>query len=234
MKVMMVDVAPRRGEKRPQEDRLDDDDPSRAAWIIDGGLSDDCLKNIQEIRQSLPLDTKRPTVKRRFFTSAAECPTLRDDLQRIVEQAIVQGARRSSDNLSDHIEWKAHVFSYMRFLEYEEVGMRLDPHSDGNKICDDTGLKSTHTMLIYLSDCKKGGETILYRSSEIVEAVKPRLGRILLFPHETLHAGAKTVDIPKTCLRAEVSLHWNDAGVKKQQRYQAIQRTMPSTHVLPT
>ncbi|CAB9515674.1 Oxidoreductase, 2OG-Fe(II) oxygenase family [Seminavis robusta] len=172
-----------------------------SAWIIDDVLTDDFLQAVHEFRLSLPLDAKRPTCKRRFFSSAKQCPGIRDGLLEAIQTALNHHSRQS---------YHVHVLAYMRFLEYDQVGGRLDPHTDGNKVCEDTGLQSTHTMLLYLRDCQAGGETILFepKTQKVLEAVQPRLGRILLFPHPTLHEGAPTIDVPKLCLRAEVSLHW--------------------------
>lgn len=209
-------------------------DPSKStAWVIDDSLTDEFLLQVHEFRLGLPLDAKRPTVKRRFFSSAKQCPAIREGLQEAVRSAIggwpsspsvcaslpshegnqQTGLLRQDGTCCDNLQ--VHILAYMRFLEYDQVGGRLDPHTDGNKVCEDTGLPSTHTMLLYLSDCHVGGETVLLAPSvpkdtstrEIVTAVKPRVGRILLFPHPTWHEGAPTVDVPKLCLRAEVALH---------------------------
>jgi hypothetical protein len=238
------------------------------AWVIDECLSDEFLALIHEVRHSLPLDAKRPTCKRRFFSAATECPTIIDGIKNAVETAIStspwsvsigSGGNEKRDNEQDSESFKtdekepsldsleekneiraqdkkhsdceedsycyvqAHVLAYMRFLEYDEVGGHLDPHTDGNKVCEDTGKRSTHTLLLYLSHCETGGETILFAANDsksthkkekqnnlpavLVEAVQPRVGRILLFPHATLHEGAATVDVPKICLRAEVCLY---------------------------
>ena len=259
------------------------------AWVIDGALSDSFMTLVNEFRLSLPLDAKRPTVKRRFFSSAQSCPKIREALTTGIESALIYSCEAQSasgsesmnsnvneatspctkneaavdgsflDNQFEKLQvgnktiatapdfvkknnpLQVHVLAYMRFLEYDTVGGRLDPHTDGNKICEDTQLQSTHTMLLYLRDCERGGDTLLLEpgvaankkqslansctnSSEktaralqqqqqqqqqprIIEAVQPRHGRILLFPHPVLHEGSPVVDVPKLCLRAEVALY---------------------------
>ena len=217
-------------------------DPSKSiAWVIDDCLTHDFLDMVDEFRNSLPLDDKRPTVKRRFFSSAKQCPAIRQGLMEAIQNAITDTKPIKCSDLSPCLELhdetgkqstlcihkdgitnpnlplQVQVLAYMRFLEYDQVGGHLDAHTDGNKVCEDTGLSSTHTMLLYLSDCHVGGETILFSPTTaskgssstrvVVEAVQPRLGRVLLFPHATWHEGAPTVDVPKLCLRAELALH---------------------------
>jgi len=205
------------------------------AWIMDDVLTPHFLELVHLLRTSLPLDAKRPTVKRRFFSSAqqTQCPSLAETLQSVLQVAIHNNFYNIDNPKKDKEEddnpdptppsqvvphsssIHVHVLSYMRFLEYDQVGGNLDPHTDGNKVCEDTNLPSTHTMLLYLTDCPRGGETVLLQKRPsksspvvvVVEAVAPRTGRILLFPHATLHEGAPTVDVPKLCLRAEVALY---------------------------
>jgi hypothetical protein len=204
------------------------------AWVIDDALSEDFLAVVNDFRQSLPLDAKRPTVKRRFFSSAKQCSIILDELQTALVSALSLSTKyrccEASSNKRQDLhpqsynsstgndefsinhhqnQLQVHVLSYMRFLEYEEVGGNLDAHTDGNKICEETGIRSTHTLLLYLSKCEMGGETKLLdkETNFVIEAVKPVVGRILLFPHATLHEGAPTVDVPKLCLRAEVALY---------------------------
>jgi len=234
------------------------------AYIIDGALSEEFMTEVDEFRQSLPLDAKRPTVKRRFFSSALQCPAIRTGLLEAIEAALeaTSSTKKTSTTMIDAEESKreigasdstrlttdvqnknslridkhasssnnhqlrVHILAYMRFLEYDTVGGHLDPHTDGNKICEDTGYQSTHTMLLYLRDCDQGGQTLLLEPAvidssnstsskdkkepplppRVVEAVQPKGGRILLFPHPILHEGAPVVDAPKLCLRAEVAL----------------------------
>lgn len=163
------------------------------AWVIDNAVSESKLETIDEFREKLELNSKRPTVDRRFFA---------DEIETRPMAALLEEA------LSNVISGKFHVFRYQRFLEYRKEGASLDPHTDGTKICDDTKLKSTHTMLLYLSDCEKGGETLLLDQCSwdaiILFPTKPARGRILLFPHACPHAGNVVEDVPKICLRAEV------------------------------
>mmetsp|Transcript_14193 Transcript_14193/g.20269 ORF Transcript_14193/g.20269 Transcript_14193/m.20269 type:complete len:802 (+) Transcript_14193:178-2583(+) len=151
-------------------------------------------------------------------------------------------------NFSNHVEDKIGkslgqpcFFPYMRFLNYETPGGSLAPHVDLTKVCSlvnekyfllgnkEKARRSTHTFILYLNDCKVGGETILIRSlsslssvlsfndndsvssSEIMAVVAPRRGRLLLFPHLCPHMGNVTVDVPKILLRGEVLF---DKGLK--------------------
>lgn len=164
------------------------------AWVIDNAIPDSKLRSIDALRESLDLNSKRPTVDRRFFADEKDTRPMATTLK---------------DALTNAISGSFHVFRYQRFLEYRREGTSLDPHTDGTKICDETKRKSTHTLLLYLSNCKDGGETlILDRCSwdaSILYPTKPRRGRILLFPHGCPHAGNIVKDVPKICLRAEVS-----------------------------
>eukprot|EP00980_Cylindrotheca_fusiformis_P021795 scaffold8633_cov106-Cylindrotheca_fusiformis.AAC.1 len=165
------------------------------AWVIDSAISESKLEFIDTFRQSLTLNSKRPTVDRRFF---ADDPNTRP-IAKFLEEALEKAIGKT-----------VHVFRYQRFLEYRKAGSCLDPHTDGTKVCDDTKVTSTHTLLMYLTDCETGGETMLLQQgswdSPILYSTKPRRGRILLFPHACPHAGNIVADVPKICLRAEVSL----------------------------
>ena len=79
-------------------------------------------------------------------------------------------------------------------------------------------MRSTHTLILYLTDCEKGGETRLIhrlprpddsedqqeRDLTSSHDVKPRRGRLLLFPHLQPHEGRPTIDCPKIFLRGEM------------------------------
>ena len=113
------------------------------------------------------------------------------------------------------------VFPQMRFMHYTQDGSALAPHVDlSHKDVRDPMIKSTHTLILYLTDCQSGGgETVLLRSlhrkesgssdimsdSNVVASVSPQLGRLLIFPHFCPHEGRPIRgNEPKLLLRGEV------------------------------
>lgn len=97
----------------------------------------------------------------------------------------------------------------MRFLSYFHQGSKLSRHIDLCRV-DDSGQRSTHSFLLYLSDCTEGGETILFdnlTSDDNAVRVKPRKGRLLLFPHKCPHEGNIVVTTPKVLIRGEAMIY---------------------------
>lgn len=203
--------------------------------VIDDACHMEWLEKVQNIRESLPLNSKRPTVDRRFL-----CDT-NQDIVTIIESIVYQ-ALCEEGFVAD--SFTIYCNKYLRILEYNKEGAELLPHSDGTKVCDVTGQKSTHTLLLFLSNCKHGGETIImdgqgtwsketnlvvpnekrlqeldtnhnnrydlggdHQSSRHISlGICPKIGRILLFPHYWPHAGAMCLELPKIVLRAELTL----------------------------
>jgi Ankyrin repeats (many copies)/RING-type zinc-finger len=133
------------------------------------------------------------------------------------------------------------IFPHMRFLNYKEQGIVLAPHVDlcrshpfqsttGSDIDINGGsakdphnyppsaakneiiVRSTHTFILYLTDCFEGGATRLLGDitgeghGKVLATIEPRRGRLLLFPHSTPHEGLEVVDVPKILLRGEARL----------------------------
>jgi hypothetical protein len=101
--------------------------------------------------------------------------------------------------------------AHCRFLHYRRAGLALPPHTDLSRTAG-CGRASTHTFILYLQDCAEGagGETVLLaglapgeREVELA-AVRPRRGRLLVFPHECAHAGSLVRCPPKLLLRGEL------------------------------
>lgn len=167
------------------------------------------------------------------------------------------------------------AFPHMRFLLYQEAGGNLPAHVDLTRTCPITKTVSTHTFIIYLTDCQQGGETVLLQSircgkqsdynatleakkqqklyikqqaerrqrkeqqrqkyfgdhklemvltqdtaqkqpkknsrpkteestdSGILARIKPKRGRLLVFPHLCPHEGGTIESVPKILLRGE-------------------------------
>ena len=106
-----------------------------------------------------------------------------------------------------------------RFLCYATAGGELPAHVDLTRTWGRQGLRSTHSFLLYLSDCRRGGETLLLETlpgdnaigvvpgaRATLERIVPRVGRLLLMPHACPHAAAPVVDAPKLLLRGELRL----------------------------
>ena len=65
-------------------------------------------------------------------------------------------------------------------------------HTDGTIMHPVRGTKSSHTFLLYLTDCAQGGETVFLRSvndAEPIACATPRRGSLLVFAHRMPHAG---------------------------------------------
>jgi hypothetical protein len=128
--------------------------------ILDGACDSWFLMEVEEIRLSLPLNSKRPTVDRRFWkdSNGIVIRKLETLIQMELERWIRSSTRAGSQS---NIAVYSYANPYLRILEYHQSGSGLLPHTDGIKICDETGQKSTHTLLLFLTDCEEGGETIL-------------------------------------------------------------------------
>jgi hypothetical protein len=166
------------------------------AWVLDDIISNEVLEWIDSFRTSLPLDSKRPTVDRRFFIDQKiESPNDTNDLDSARLPSSIPDSHRPiasylEEILNRHLSYPmehdttttkdntrqdkpqlptpmCHIFRYQRFLEYTKSGSELPPHSDGTKICDDTGRISTHTLLLYMMDCEEGGHTLLLETASL-------------------------------------------------------------------
>ena len=101
------------------------------------------------------------------------------------------------------------VFKQLRFLNYDEPGSVLPPHVDLCRVDEVSGVRSTHTFILYLTDCERGGGTALLKKlkdPKVLAAAQPKRGRALMFRHECPHSGLEVDCAPKLLLRGEVIL----------------------------
>mmetsp|Transcript_39644 Transcript_39644/g.107198 ORF Transcript_39644/g.107198 Transcript_39644/m.107198 type:complete len:213 (-) Transcript_39644:8-646(-) len=181
-----------------------------AAWVVDSGVPEGVLDRLDTLRCELPIpamEMNRRVAQRLFFC----------DVEGWVKAAIeeaVHGAGLA----------RTRVSPWLRFLQYKTSGARLAAHVDYQWIPGYASAElpgyvgeeeaTTHSFLLYLTDCEEGGETLLLdrqgdgreETHAVRAAVRPRRGRLLVFPHGCLHAGAPVARLPKAMLRGDLRL----------------------------
>ena len=217
------------------------DHDGAGAFLIDEAISETAVDALLDLFHSVPVHPKQRTKKQQASCSDRSyfCDTT-GTVQRILCEALVNVGVISINQakfVGRPISCLASpFFPHMRFLDYNTPGIVLAPHvdlsrnhpfrfiatgDDGSILCpnkqnqgenDSNVLRSTHTFILYLTDCYNGGATRLLRdvSGEGPEntfaTVQPRRGRLLLFPHSCPHEGLEVLDVPKILLRGEARL----------------------------
>ena len=131
---------------------------------------------------------------------------MREKLEFVVKSVFKAGDACAKDIL-------VQVYAEMRFLSYDEPSGWLAPHTDLSRTDPVSGKRSTHTFILYLTDSMshglEGGETALLAShtpGDAIAKVRPKRGRMFLFPHACLHEGCEVVSPPKIIIRGEALL----------------------------
>lgn len=177
--------------------------PGAGSCVIDGAFPDVFLSQLERLFSRLPLAprTKETQGKndRSYFC----------DAEGWVQRALREAVRACGADAPCAGEAMAH----MRFLLYAEAGGGLPPHIDLART-DACGARSSHTFILYLTDCAAGGATELVEHMQCgtakppatLASVRPTRGRLLLFPHVCPHLAREVVaeGLPKLLLRGEI------------------------------
>lgn len=110
------------------------------------------------------------------------------------------------ENKQKHGLFCTNILPTMKYLKYSSPEISLQSHIDLSKEDPYLNITSTHTLIIYLTTCESGGETVLLNDlnqSTINIPIQPVRGRLLIFPHHCPHKGETTIHFPKTLLRCE-------------------------------
>jgi hypothetical protein len=120
------------------------------------------MSKLQCLRKSLPIDKekKKTAAHRRFLCAENDLMWIRDGLVSAIREGLLE-TKDAFDNGGDDDDIIVKVFSWMRFLEYTEPNGSLGPHTDALIRCKEANIWSTHTLLLFCSDCDVGGETTL-------------------------------------------------------------------------
>jgi hypothetical protein len=132
-------------------------------YVLDNALSSCYMSKLQNLRTSLPIDKekKKTAAARRFLCAENDFEWIRVGLVAAIRQGLLETNEDSLFNGCDDDEIIVRVLPWMRFLEYTTPNGSLGPHTDALIRCKETDVWSTHTLLVFCSDCKVGGETTL-------------------------------------------------------------------------
>mmetsp|Transcript_21689 Transcript_21689/g.51077 ORF Transcript_21689/g.51077 Transcript_21689/m.51077 type:complete len:684 (-) Transcript_21689:37-2088(-) len=181
------------------------DHPGAGSMLIDDAICESQLARLVQIHNSLPLNespegSKRPS--RSYFCDAEL------EVQVFLKNCVDTARAALSAVAPKERNAPLSVFDHMRFLEYTEIGGILPPHVDLSRTDKRSGLRSTHTFILYLTDCEDGGGTALLqqlKDPKVLAVAQPKRGRALIFPHNCPHSGLE-VKSAKLLLRGEVIL----------------------------
>lgn len=213
----------------------------KGAFCLDHCFPDRFLDSLLKIFRALPV---APSEKTHCAARSYFCD-VHGDIAASIESVVVGALREVAGLAGGTGAGEVKVFPQMRFMHYQHAGSALAPHVDLHRKDirryasrgeregppfvhpESPSDTSTHTMILYLTDCQVGGgETALRKSlknhqatsTDVTEAclgennpylacVTPRYGRLLLFPHNCPHEGmAILAGDPKILLRGEVYL----------------------------
>ena len=189
----------------------DADHPGAGACYIDGGVPEAALAALEALFHALPIHPRTKCSQglsdRSYFCDAEGwvCRLLNNACAAAVANA-------ASDASADGgaLPCEGDAVMHMRFLVYAEAGGGLPPHVDLSRTRRSDDKTSKCTFLLYLTDCDVGGKTVLLerlqQPCEVLAAVTPRRGRLLLFPHICPHRADEVLQegLPKLLLRGEM------------------------------
>jgi len=172
--------------------RPEADHDGAGSYYIDDALPEEILDRLLGIFRKLPVapDVKVCSNQRRYYNDSTGW------LSASIGQALQRHAGAAGVSA---------CFRRFRFLEYAPHSGGLPPHIDLVRTDPLSHVRSTHTLILYLSSCPSGGQTVLLdpQSGPPRATVSPMRNRLLLFPHRCLHE-ARPTDSYKLLLRGEL------------------------------
>jgi len=141
---------------------------------------------------------KKPTPRtRNVWRVLVDCPSLANTIFNLIKPYLPQTMKQCS---------LVGLNCRFRFLKYNDPGMHHKDHRD--KFYEDpvTKNRTQITVMLYLSDECKGGETLILdpRGKSKPVAISPEVGRVLMFEHQVFHSGNRLISGVKRALRLDV------------------------------
>lgn len=175
---------------------LDSGHPGAGTCYIDNAFQDSFMDRLRRVIDMLPLaePTKVCSNDRSYF-----CDSLGWVSQALTEVILT---------VPEFHGKQVRIFPNMRILKYTKPGSSLPAHVDLTRVDPTTNITSTHTFLLYTTDCGAGGETVLLEKLKakphvVIGKIEPKVGRLCLMPHMCPHEGGVVEDVPKVLLRGE-------------------------------
>ena len=188
------------------------DHQGAGSYVIDDAVSDGTIKQLLSLWKRLPIEesTTHKKHKKALCSVRSYFCDAHGELTSLIVHAISRSGYWQQPYTKSHHQYYMAALPHMRFLCYSQAGTVLAPHVDLCRVDHSTGKRSTHSFLLYLTTCETGGETTLLGNlsgegrNQVFAKVKPKRGRLLLFPHNCPHEGEKVLSVPKLLIRGEV------------------------------
>ena len=182
--------------------------PGAGSTLVDGLLPDAAVDALLALWRTLPTAPKdKPSpIDRAYYA----------DVEALLSDFVAAAVAASG------LGEASHVHPLVRFLHYTEPGGSLPAHVDLSRVVARTGERTTHSFLLYLTDTRNGGETLLLSARDgdpeladkggcapgdrdVLARSQPRRGRLMLMPHACPHLAAPLgPDSEKLLIRGEV------------------------------
>lgn len=137
--------------------------PGSGSFYVDGMFSEEFLSMLTATHGGIPAapPNKESCSSRTYFFDAARVAArgIEAALKRVLSAAVDSSTCVDDGSGVDSVV--VAVLPGMRYLHYENAGGSLPAHVDLAKKDAISEKDSTHTFVLYLSDCEEGGETVL-------------------------------------------------------------------------
>ena len=110
-----------------------------------------------------------------------------------------------TNNICEELYMKKILNSLLEYLPRKDLNYRwfhmIDYNKNGSQKKHDHSKTEDFSFILYLSDCKNGGETLFETAKKNIK-VKPEKNKLIFFPSNLWHEGLETIDRKKVAVGA--------------------------------